>query len=355
MNPTQGVGRCRSGVEGMLERCLAPCGKGVSFVLDAPTVPGRGHDTGKGRMMNRRASAFLMLLFLVFAVSGQAQQPLRVVGKAYCLQKSSVTVGDVLGAAPRLKIDAVMLRTGERVTAGTRLIAYRATLEQVIQEKMKLSGHQVTANESLLQTALVELKKIKDANTEVKLMRERGAASHLDVRLSDGQVALMEKRIEYLCSMIQSEKARLEQKEEKVASRFGADVEKKIFPRNFFEEARIDGHVLYANPKLVPQAEFTPADKDILYEIGTLENIVVRCAVHEIQALKLRPGDPVDIVFRAIPDTPFHSRVESISFVSIPSYLQQPSFYEVSIPLNNPDLRIKDGMRCDVTFLPRAG
>jgi multidrug efflux pump subunit AcrA (membrane-fusion protein) len=244
----------------------------------------------------------------------------------------------------------VDMRIGDRVAAGAPLLRYEAALEQIIREKMNLSRHRVTSYESVLQAALVELKKIKDANREVKLMQERGAASALDVQLGDERVRLMEKRIEYLRTMVQSEQARLEQREEKVTADFGADVGNGTFPKNVVEAAPIAGHVLFVNSGLVPGAVFTGADTDTLYEIGTLENIVVRCAVHEIQALKLKAGDPVDIVFRAFPEEVFHSAIRSISIVSIPSYLQQPSFYEVDIPLDNPDLRIKDGMRCDVTI-----
>ncbi|WP_176633020.1 efflux RND transporter periplasmic adaptor subunit [Desulfolutivibrio sulfoxidireducens] len=306
--------------------------------------------------MQRHARVFFALLALAMfhAAPARAQEAFTVVGKAYCAQKVGVSVRDVLGDGPRLKIASVMMRIGDKVTAKTRLIGYEAMLEQVIQEKMKLSRHTVASNESLLQTALVELKKIKDANREVKLMRERGAASPLDVQLSNDQVSLMEKRIEYLRTVVQSEQAKVEQRQEKAVSDFGADVENKKFPKNFFEEAGIDGYILYVNPKLLPGAVFTRADTDMLYEIGTLENIVVRCAVHEIQALRLKPGEPVDIVFRAFPEKTFQSEIRAISIVSIPSYLQQPSFYEVEIPLDNPDLRIKDGMRCDVTFHPAS-
>jgi hypothetical protein len=71
-----------------------------------------------------------------------------VVGKAYCAQRATVRVADVLIGGGNLKITSVDMRIGDRVTAGTRLIGYEAPLEQVIQEKNNLSGHRVTGSES---------------------------------------------------------------------------------------------------------------------------------------------------------------------------------------------------------------
>lgn len=301
--------------------------------------------------MKRIFGVVFAFLVLLSATGLSAQNaPLVVVGKAYCVQRAVVRVADVLIGGGSLKITSVDMRIGDRVTAGTRLIGYEAPLEQVIQEKTNLSGHRVTGSESTLQKALVELKKIKDANAEAKMMQEHGAVSPQDVHLTDERVKLKEMHIELLREKIKNEKAQMEQKRENTATKYGVEVDGGSFPKYFYEEAGIDGHILSVSPRLVPGAEFTPADKDILYEIGTLEKLLVRCAVHEIQALKLKPGDPVDIVFKAFPDRTFHSAISDISFVSLPAHLQQPSFYEVVIPLDNPDLLIKDGMRCDVTF-----
>ena len=50
-----------------------------------------------------------------------------------------------------------------------------------------------------------------------------------------------------------------------------------------------------------------------------------------------------------MPGQPFHTTISKIDFVAQPAMLQQPSFYELEMTLPNPDLRIKEGMRCDVT------
>jgi hypothetical protein len=161
-----------------------------------------------------------------------------------------------------------------------------------------------------------------------------------------------ENRLRFLREIIATEQARMTTKENTAREKKGVNVETKTFPDEFFITAPLAGHVLYVNPQAIPGGEFTPATKGPLFEVGVLDKMVVRCAIHEIQAVKLKAGDKALMTFYAYPGRPYESAITKISQVTFTQYLQQPTFYDIEIALDNPDLAVKDGMRCDVTLIP---
>jgi biotin carboxyl carrier protein len=304
-------------------------------------------------MLNSRICPALFLgFFLAFPAAARAQEPIKVIGKAYCLIKSTITAQAVMGDDPQLKLTSVLVRVGDHVEKDGKLAGYKPMLETVIAEKAGLSRHKLSGLEAQLESATLALEKEKLRRDEMRLMADKGVVAESDLHLIDGSIDVFQKRLAFLREIIAAEQARMTTKENTAREKKGVNVETKTFPDEFFITAPLAGHVLYVNPRAIPGGEFTPATKEPLFEVGVLDKMVVRCAIHEIQAVKLKAGDKALMTFYAYPDRPYESVITKISQVTFTQYLQQPTFYDIEIALDNPDLAVKDGMRCDVTLIP---
>lgn len=291
-------------------------------------------------------------LWLAWSGPAMAQEPVTVVGKAFCLFKHAITVPEVAGTEPRLKITSVLVKVGERVEQDARLAGYEPMLETLIAEKSQLSRHTLSGLEAQLQAATLAFEREKIRRDEMREMTQKGLFAESDLGMIERSIDIFQKRLDFLREVIAAEKARMDTRELTAAQKRGVDAETGKIPKEFFITAPFAGHVLDVNPRAMPGAVFTLDEKAPLFEIGVLDKMMVRCAVHEIQAVKLKAGDEARMVFHAFPDKVYTSRIARISQVTMTIYLQQPTFYEVEVALDNPDLAIKDGMRCDVTLVP---
>jgi multidrug resistance efflux pump len=304
-------------------------------------------------MMNPRICLALFLgLFLAGTAPARAQEPVKVVGKAYCLIKDSITVQEVAGNDPHLTITSVLAKVGDHVEADARLAGYKPMLERVIAEKAGLSRHKLSGLEAQLEAATLALERERIRREEMRQMHEKGVVAESDLRMIDRSIDIFEKKLTFLREIIAAEKSRMTTRENTARENMGVNVETGAFPDEFFITAPFSGYVLYVNPQAMPGVIFARDTKEPLFEVGVLDKIVVRCAVHEIQAVKLKVGDKARMVFFAHPDRVYESTIAKISQVTMTQFLQQPTFYEVEIALDNADLAIKDGMRCDITLQP---
>jgi len=329
------------------------CGQPAANVRHADSV--RGHSRHQGHEMKIFQRIGLPLLaVLLLAHPAMSQEPIKVVGKAFCLFKHAITVPDVAGSEPRLKIMSVLAKVGDRVEKDARLAGYEPLLETLIAEKSQLSRHTLSGLEAQLQAATLAFEREKIRRDEMREMTKKGLFAESDLLMIDRSIDIFEKRLDFLREVIAAEKARMDTREFTAVRKRGVDTEGGEIPKEFFITSPIAGHVLSVNPRAMPGAVFTLDEKAPLFEIGVLEKMTVRCAVHEIQAVKLKAGDEARMVFYAFPDKVYTSRIARLSQVTMTVFLQQPTFYEVEIALDNPDLAIKDGMRCDVTLIPSA-
>ncbi len=306
----------------------------------------------QGRGMRHFFQGVLVLAAWLLAQPALAQEPVTVTGKAFCLLKDAITVPKVAGTEPRLKITSVLARVGQRVEKDDPLAGYEPSLETLIAEKSQLSRHTLSGLEAQLQAATLAFEREKIRRDEMREMTQKGLFAESDLGMIERSIDIFQKRLEFLREVIAAEKARMNTREETAARKRGVDAQADAFPTEFYITAPFAGHVLYVNPRAMPGAVFTADEKEPLFEVGVLETIMVRCAVHEIQAVKLREGDEARLVFHAFPDKTYASRISRLSQVTMTRYLQQPTFYEIEILLDNQDLAIKDGMRCDVTLVP---
>jgi multidrug efflux pump subunit AcrA (membrane-fusion protein) len=113
-----------------------------------------------------------------------------------------------------------------------------------------------------------------------------------------------------------------------------------------FLKAPISGQILWIANDLREKAEL-PAGFQAM-TIAPTNPMVVRCKVHELDLVKLKPGDRGTVVFDAIPEKKYPCKVNRIPWVSRNPALEVPADYDIECILDNPDGRIKDGLTCNV-------
>lgn len=277
---------------------------------------------------------------------GSVQQPDSIV-------VSKQKMAELEGAgfrADKITIKQVPVGIGDKVKDDQIIATYDIPLENIIIEKERLARTKLNTYEYLLSGVNASLEKVLSKQRELSEMRQYDSAAAVDISQNAREIEVMRKRRDYLLEMVHSEKQQYLDKLETSESIYGKGVGQGIFPKEGFIRAPMDGYVLWMNFDLRPGAVFSK--RTALFQVGVLDPMAVRCAVHEIQAVKLKVGDPATVVFHTMPDKVYNTTVSKVSFVAQPAMLQQPSFYEIELMLPNPDLTLKEGLRCDVTITP---
>jgi multidrug efflux pump subunit AcrA (membrane-fusion protein) len=331
------------------------------------------------RMKRTLFSALILTVLAMVLPAGKVMaETLVFPGKAYCALKDdlrwpfktgAVTTGQDKGFAmavslqpPKpdaektaaelgsdmtsLRVLAVNLHVGQHVTENEPLITYALPLDRVIKEKETLSRAKITSIESALALADYKLAVLTLMQTEMEKGVSLETAATGNVREASRNIESLSKQRASLTAARELAQARYDSDVEIARVRYGDILDPRQLPRRDAIRAPFDGHVLWVNPALVAGMSFTK--QATLFSIGSLDPILVRAAVHEIALPRLKVGDPATVTFSSLPGQTFQTTIATINYVAQPATLQQPSFYTVELSLANPDLRIKEGMRCEV-------
>ena len=109
--------------------------------------------------------------------------------------------------------------------------------------------------------------------------------------------------------------------------------------------------MLWLNPAL-RSGVILPRETELI-QVGTINPMTIRAQVHEIEAFKIKEGDTASVSFDAFPGKKYSATVSRIPWAPIPAALQQPSYYEIELTIDNPALEFKEGLKVQVTIQPR--
>lgn len=264
--------------------------------------------------------------------------------------KSAAALGSDM---TRLHILSAPLKVGDRVAEEQVLITYELPLESLMAEKEALSRARLNTLEHALALVDSQLALMRQRQADLENMEAGKSVAAIDVRLNAKEIDGLLLRRDYLAEERDLARQRYDNAVLIARSKYGKDIDVHNLPRLGYIRSPVDGYVLWTNSSLVPGMAFTKQAS--LITVGRLDPMIIRASVHEIVAQKLKVGDPATLVFHALPGRTFTTTISKVDFVAQPAMLQQPSFYEVELTLPNPDLRIHEGMRCDVTVnLPDA-
>ncbi|MFP5259727.1 MAG: efflux RND transporter periplasmic adaptor subunit [Acidobacteriota bacterium] len=259
-------------------------------------------------------------------------------------EKSAVELGSDMR---RLRILTAPVHVGQHVSEDQSLVTYELPLENLMVEKEGLSRAKLNALEHGMASVQYRLAWLEAHQEDLKNMAGQQAVAPNTVRSNAQDIEALLLQRDYLAQEIELAKQRYDNAVIIAQSKFGKNLDLHKLPREGSIRSPSEGYVLWVNSSLVPGMAFTK--QATLLTVGKLDPMIIRASVHEIAVQKLKVGDQATVVFHAWPGETFKTTVSKIDYVAQPAMLQQPSFYAIELTLPNPDLRIKEGMRCDVT------
>jgi len=324
--------------------CLALLLLGASTPVRAETVAFQGKSVCPIRCEivwpferdSAKAKAIRQDKGIVMAVSVQPE--------AQDSEKSGLALGAGL---PYLHVLTVNARLGQTVTGGAPLLTFEMPPDRVISERDHLSRAKLDALERSLAGVNYQLAMQGLQQEEVGKAVSLKTAPPRTARTASLDFEALLKKRDALTAAYEETKARYDDDMQIAHDRFGKDLDLRHFPRKDTIGACVTGRILWMNSSCVPGMVFTKETK--LFIIGQTDPILVRAAVHEIAAHKLTIGDQATLTFASLPGQTFHSTIAKIDYMPQSASSQEPSYYQVELSLANPDARIKEGMRCDVS------
>lgn len=270
----------------------------------------------------------------------------------------------------------IKIAEGQTVKEGDVLAEYKVQRDSIFQIGNKLEPRRILALKQTIQKQQKELTSLRasglpikrllleraeNALADAKALRAKDLASEELVRERKRQVEQIEKEILDINESIkQAEDAlkiskrnlRYAQRErerllEVLEWQGNRPYSESSMPINkAFLKAPMAGKVIWISPGTVENAEFRGNFHAMT--MAKMDEIIVRCKVHELDLVKLKLGDRGTATFDAIPEKPYPCRVSRIPWVSRNPQLEVPADYDIECVIENPDAKIKAGLTCNV-------
>ncbi|WP_243440115.1 efflux RND transporter periplasmic adaptor subunit [Fundidesulfovibrio soli] len=318
--------------------------------------------------MNKRLTALALALLIAGGEAlaqapqnaGQAQAPAQTQakpdpspaaqeiifsGKLYSPVKLTVTLPYTS------KILTMSANIGQKVKKDEVLLTFDTPLDTRMAEKRSLSLSTVKDLEHQLATTGKDIDRLRVRRKELEVMEKQNMATSQALVQNAQDIEVAEKQRVALQEKLTLERDMAQQRLEQARERFGPKANYGQLPPEGIVKAPIDGYILWINPELRAGVKLS---RDVeVFQVGTLDPILIRAQVHEIEALRLKLGDQAKVTFDSLPGKEFTATVSRIPWAPLPSSLQQPSYYEIELTLPNPDYTLKEGLKGLVTIIPK--
>jgi multidrug efflux pump subunit AcrA (membrane-fusion protein) len=312
------------------------------------------------RLQTALAAIFLLCL-ATLAGAQDAQQPpaaaqtaptgalrpseVQFTGKLYSMVKLTVPL-----PFPSYIRD-IAVQVGQQVKSGQELARYELRQEVYMGEKNKLSTTTIKELEYKLSQIDVSMDKLQAKNRELSAMSKHNMASQQSIVQNEKEIEAARKEKTSIQEQLALARDVFADRLILAKERFGREAGPGNVPRDGIVRSPADGYVLWINPDARKGAYFenTPA----MFQVGSLDPMLIRAQVHEIEANKLTEGDTASVVFDALPGRQFSATVSRIPWTPLPANLQQPSYYEIELTIPNPDHALREGLKGQVTVVPR--
>jgi len=247
----------------------------------------------------------------------------------------------------RMKIIKMMADIGHKVDLDQRLLEYAFPPEDLLSEKRKISQADIRSLEASLESVRASVTANRKKLEEARLRHSRGLASDQDLRDMTKDLELAKTKERILDENLRFEREMAKGELDLAKAKFGAKTTEHYIPGVSWINTPVAGHVLWVNPEVKPGIILSKKTK--LFVVGSMDPILIRALVHEIQLPKLRVGDKAKVVFDTLPEKSFEASIIRIPMTANQTDVQLPSHFEVELSLPNPDLFLKEGMRGQVT------
>jgi multidrug resistance efflux pump len=247
----------------------------------------------------------------------------------------------------RMKVTKMMADIGHKVDLDQRLLEYAFPPEDLLSERRKVSQAEIRSLEASLESTRATVASNRKKLEETRLRHSRGVASDQEVSDMTKDLELAKLKERMLDENLRFEKEMAKGELDLAKAKFGTKTTQHHIPGVSWITTPVAGYVLWANPEVKPGIILSKKTK--LFVVGSMDPILIRALVHEIQLSKLRVGDKAKVVFDTLPEKSFEASIIRIPMTANQTDVQLPSHFEVELSLPNPDLFLKEGMRGQVT------
>ncbi|MEA4858348.1 MAG: efflux RND transporter periplasmic adaptor subunit [Solidesulfovibrio sp.] len=248
------------------------------------------------------------------------------------------------------KITALSGHIGQKVKRNEVLGTYEIPLETRMDEKTKLSPANIKELEHKLANADKEIDRFSAKARELEAMSQRSMASQQSIAMNSKEIEVFRKEKVAVSEQLALARDLLNDRVELAEDRFGKGAGVGKMPKDGIIKAPIDGFVMWMNPELRNGVKL--AKEAELFQVGSLDPMIIRAQVHEIEAQKLKEGMAATVTFDSIPGKKYAASVSRIPWAPMPAALQQPSYYEIELTIPNPNQELKEGLKGQIVIQP---
>ena len=248
------------------------------------------------------------------------------------------------------KILTLSSQIGHKVKRGDVLATYEIPLETRMDEKTRLSPANIKDLEYKLAMADKEIDRLSAKGRELEAMSQRNMASQQALSMNAKEIEVFRKEKVSINEQLALARDLLSDRVELAEDHFGKGAGVGKVPKDGIIKAPTDGYVMWMNPELRTGVKL--AREAELFQVGSINPMIIRAQVHEIEAQKLKEGEAAVVTFDSLPGKKFAAAVSRIPWAPMPAALQQPSYYEIELTLPNPDLELKEGLKGQITIQP---
>ncbi|MEF3696324.1 HlyD family secretion protein [Desulfolutivibrio sp.] len=247
-------------------------------------------------------------------------------------------------------IQQIGVQIGQQVKKDQELARYELRQEVYMDEKNKLSTTTIKELEYRLAQVEVDLDKLTAKHRELEVMTKRNMASQQSISQNEKEIEAARKEKTSIQEQLNLARDVYSDRLILAKERFGRDAGAGNVPKVGFLRSPLDGYVLWINSEARNGAHL---DRETaIFQVGSLDPMIIRAQVHEIEVSKIAEGDAATVVFDAIPGREFAATVSRIPWTPLPANLQQPSYYEIELTIPNPDHTLREGLKGQVTVVP---
>jgi len=241
----------------------------------------------------------------------------------------------------------VLVQIGQRVVPTEWLMEYTIPLDFLITEQNGLSRAAELSLRADLQAVLAALQldrtKLASLTEQVRI----GTAAPQEQADMIRNLDVLKFRQRYIEDALKIETEAAKYRHDMARVRYGFKSKDGVGIKNVTDiSSPGHGFILWINPDLKPGMVFTKLTR--LFQLGTMDPLIIRALVHESKVPLLRVGDKARVTFDSMPGVEREAEIRQINMTAEDKEVQLPSHFEVQLSLPNPGLALKVGMRGNV-------
>lgn len=244
-------------------------------------------------------------------------------------------------------VDELKAKSGDKVDKGQVLATYTLSPEVYNKLETRLNPPSIRELEIELARAQRNAAELQLKDNQVQRLAAQDLAPPESLAQAAKALELAQRQVTALAARLRQARDLLKQDRELLREQLGNSAPLGKVPRQAAMISPIDGHVIWVHPDLRPGAEM-PATSPA-FKVGVMQPMLVQAEVYETEALRLHLGDAAEVAVESLPGRSFTAKVSRLSWSPVTLDPLKPSYYEVELILQNPDLALRPGLKATVT------